>query len=188
MKLVLASASPRRIALLRQIGVEPSVVLSPDIDETPKVKESPRALALRLAGEKARVFAAEDRIVLAADTVVAVGRRILPKTETESEAQTCLGLMSGRTHRVLTGVAICVGAEPARARLGDAKVRFARLSKADFDSYIASGEWRGKAGGYAIQGRAERFALSIAGSYSAIVGLPLYETAHLLRAAGFVLP
>jgi septum formation protein len=181
-RLVLASASPRRLALLAQIGVTPDEVLAADIDETPLKKEAPRALALRLAQAKAQAVNAPDARVLAADTVVAVGRRVLPKAETEAEARACLALLSGRTHRVYTAVALRAK-QATRARLAEARVAFKRLSAGEIDAYIASGEWRGKAGGYAIQGIAGKFVISIVGSYSAIVGLPLYETAHLLEIA-----
>ncbi|MGE3303863.1 MAG: nucleoside triphosphate pyrophosphatase [Hyphomonadaceae bacterium] len=187
--LVLASASPRRVALLRQIGLAPTETLPADIDETPHAGETPRALALRLARAKAEAVAAlrADHVVLAADTVVACGRRVLPKAETEAEARRCLGLLSGRSHRVITAVAVAQGGG-VRVRAGEARVRFRRLLDADIEAYVAGGEWRGKAGGYAVQGCAGAFVLSIAGSYSAIVGLPLYETAHMLRAAGIAAP
>jgi septum formation protein len=181
-RLVLASASPRRLALLAQIGVTPDAVIAADIDETPLPKEAPRLLALRLARQKAEAVDALGALVLGADTVVAVGRRLLPKTETEAEARACLALLSGRGHRVLTGVALKSDAG-VRTRLGEARVGFKVLSAAEINAYIASDEWRGKAGGYAIQGRAGRFITSIVGSYSAIVGLPLFETANLLESA-----
>ena len=182
--LVLASASPRRLDLLRQIGFEPDRVISPDVDETPLRQETPRALALRLAVSKAEAARTGDAVILAADTVVACGRRILPKAEDEAQARACLALLSGRTHQVITAVAAASPGAPARVRVVLTRVRFARLTPADIDAYIVSDEWRGKAGGYAIQGRAGRFAIDLNGSYSAVVGLPLYETAHLLRAAG----
>jgi septum formation protein len=181
-RLVLASASPRRLALLAQIGVTPDAVIAANIDETPRAKEPPRALALRLAREKAEAVDAPGALVLGADTVVAVGRRLLPKTETEAEARASLALLSGRGHRVLTGVALKTP-QGMRTRLGEARVSFKVLSAAEIEAYVASEEWRGKAGGYAIQGRAARFIVSIVGSYSAIVGLPLYETANLLEGA-----
>ena len=189
-RLVLASASPRRLALLAQIGVTPDEVIAPDIDETPAKKETPRAHALRLALAKAEAVKAEDALVLAADTVVAVGRRILPKAETEAQARACLELLSGRTHRVYTAIALRVpksgqeaGGAKVRTRLVETRVAFKVLSKAEVDAYIVSGEWRGKAGGYAAQGLASRYIISIVGSYSAVVGLPLFETANLLEAA-----
>ena len=184
MKLVLASASPRRSDLLRQIGLTPDEILTPDIDETPLTGETPRQLALRLAVAKAGAVAAEDAYVLAADTVVAVGRRLLPKAETEDEARACLALLSGRAHRVLTGV--CARAPDGRtaSRLSESRVHFKRLTRAEVDAYLASGEWRGKAGGYAIQGRAGALVIALQGSYSGVVGLPLYETAMLLDGLG----
>ena len=181
--LVLASESPRRRDLLAQIGIAPARIAPAAVDETPLPGELPRALALRLAEAKARALAAPDCVVLGADTVVGVGRRILPKAETEHEARACLAVLSGRAHRVFTGVAVAHG-EKLRVRLGEARVTFKRLTALEIDAYIESGEWRGKAGGYAIQGRAARFARAISGSYSAIVGLPLYETAALLADAG----
>jgi septum formation protein len=181
-RLVLASASPRRLALLAQIGVTPDEVLAADIDEAPLKKEAPRALALRLARAKAQAVNAPDARVLAADTVVAVGRRVLPKAETEAEARACLALLAGRTPRVYSAVALR-SKRATRARLAEARVACTRLSAGEIDAYIASGEWRGKAGGYAIQGIAGKFVISSVGSYSAIVGLPLYETAHLLEIA-----
>ncbi len=182
-RLVLASASPRRLTLLAQIGLEPDEVIAADIDETPLKGETPRLLALRLATAKAESVHAEDAIVIGADTVVAVGRRVLPKAESEDEARACLALLSGRTHRVYTGVAVRAPGGPTRTRLAETRVSFKRLSAAEIDAYIASGEWHGKAGGYAVQGHAARFISSIIGSYSAVVGLPLYETANLLEGA-----
>jgi septum formation protein len=179
-RLVLASASPRRLALLAQIGITPDDVIAADIDETPLKKETPRALTLRLARAKAEAVKAEDARVLAADTVVAVGRRVLPKAETEVEARKCLALLSGRGHRVYTGVVLKTPAG-VRARLVETRVTFKVLSPAEVDAYIASGEWKGKAGGYAAQGLAGRYITNIVGSYSNVVGLPLYETANLLE-------
>ena len=192
-KLVLASASPRRLALLQQIGIEPDALIPADIDETPKKGELPRVLASRLAAAKAaaaaRVVAAhsdsKEAYTLAADTVVAVGRRILPKCERTDEATACLALLSGRAHRVYTGVTLITPKGSARHRLVETRVRFKRLSSAETDAYIASGEWRGKAGGYAIQGLAGAFAVKIIGSYSNIVGLPLNETMSLLVGEGY---
>lgn len=181
-RLVLASASPRRLALLAQIGVKPDDVVSTDIDETPLKGETPRLLAVRLARAKAEAARADAALVLAADTVVAVGRRILPKAETEAEARECLALLSGRSHRVYTGVALRRG-EKLSERLVETRVAFKRLSAVEIDAYIASDEWRGKAGGYAVQGMAARYIISIIGSYSSVVGLPLYETALLLEGA-----
>lgn len=182
-RLVLASASPRRLALLAQIGVTPDEVIAADIDETPLKSETPRLYALRLAREKAQAVKADGARVLAADTVVAVGRRILPKAETEAEARACLALLSGRTHRVYTAVALKAADGQMRTRLAEARVSFKRLSAPEIEAYIASDEWRGKAGGYAIQGLAARYVTNIVGSYTAIVGLPLYETANLLEGA-----
>jgi septum formation protein len=178
-KLVLASASPRRQALLAQIGITPDAVIAANVNETPLEGETPRRHALRLARAKAECVEAGDAVVLAADTVVAVGRRILPKAETEAEARLCLELLSGRAHRVYTGVAL-KSAGAVRTRLVETRVTFKRLSHEEVESYIASGEWRGKAGGYAAQGSAGRFIINISGSYSSIVGLPLYETASLI--------
>ena len=180
-RLILASASPRRLALLAQIGVTPDEVVAADIDETPLKKETPRAMALRLARAKAEAVKADGR-VLAADTVVAVGRRVLPKAETEIEARECLALLSGRGHRVYTGVALKTS-KGVRERLVETRVTFKVLSPAEIDAYITSGEWKGKAGGYAAQGLAGRYITNIVGSYSNIVGLPLYETANLLEGA-----
>jgi septum formation protein len=181
-RLILASVSPRRLALLAQIGVTPDEVIAADVDETPLKKETPRVLALRLARAKAEAVKADGR-VLAADTVVAVGRRVLPKAETEAEARACLALLSGRGHRVYTGVALKTSTG-VRARLVETRVTFKVLSPAEIDAYIASGEWKGKAGGYAAQGLAGRYITNIVGSYSNIIGLPLYETANLLEGAG----
>jgi septum formation protein len=192
-KLVLASASPRRLALLQQIGIEPDELIPADIDETPKRSELPRTLAARLAREKARVAATiahkrEDLLqshVIAADTVVSVGRRILPKCELMDEATDCLRLLSGRAHRVHTGVTLITPRGSERHRLVETRVRFKRLSGDEMEAYLASGEWRGKAGGYAIQGLAGSFAVKIVGSYSNIVGLPLHETMSLLTGEGY---
>jgi septum formation protein len=189
-RLVLASASPRRLALLRQVGLEPDHVEPAELDETPHPKETPRELAKRLAAAKAQGVARlhPTAFVLAADTVVSVGRRVLPKVETDAEARACLELLSGRAHRVLT--AVCVSAPDGRqaARLVESRVRFKRLPEAEIAAYLASGEGRGKAGGYAIQGRAGAFVTELQGSYSAVVGLPLYETMNLLQGLGYVSP
>ncbi|WP_420411572.1 Maf-like protein [Roseibium sp.] len=192
-QLILASASPRRLALLQQVGLEPDHLLPADVDETPKKHETPRALALRLARAKAEavrktVDASEemrDGVVLAADTVVGVGRRILPKAEVTDQALMCLSMLSGRGHRVFTGVAIAEPNGKLRTKLVETRVRFKRLSRQDMDDYIASGEWRGKAGGYAIQGLAGSFVVKLVGSYPAVVGLPLAETVNLLQSAGY---
>jgi septum formation protein len=187
-RLCLASASPRRAALLAQIGFADLEILPTDIDETPRPRETPSALASRLAYEKAlsaRDMAQPDaeRIILAADTVVAVGRRILPKAETHSEAVSCLKILSGRSHRVYTGVCILDERE-TRSRLVETRIRFKRLGEDDITMYLQSGEWQGKAGGYAIQGLAGCFASQLTGSYSNVVGLPLYETMNLLKGQG----
>ena len=189
MRLVLASASPRRFELLARIGVTPDAVLPADLDETPLDGELPGPHACRLAAEKGTALrAAEpDALILAADTVVAVGRRILPKAETEAEARECLALLSGRRHRVHSAVTLTSRDGAARHRLSTTLVTFKRLSTAEIDHYVASGEWRGKAGGYAIQGRAEALIRQIAGSYSGVMGLPLFETRALLEAAGYPL-
>ena len=189
MRLILASASPRRLELLARLGIVPDSVRAAEIDETPARGELPPAHACRMAAEKAAAVAAlePDALVLAADTVVAAGRRILPKTETEAEARQALGLLSGRRHRVHSAVALAApGAEP-RLRMSTTMVAFKRLSDEEMAAYLASDEWRGKAGGYAIQGRAEALIRSISGSHSGVVGLPLYETRALLRAAGYPL-
>jgi septum formation protein len=182
---VLASASPRRLDLLRQVGVEPDRIEPSDIDETPRAKETPRQLALRLARGKAEALAAPGAFVLAADTVVCVGRRILPKALGADEARACLELLSGRSHRVMTGVAVRAPDGRLSARLVETAVDFKRLEASEIDAYLDSGEWRGKAGGYAIQGRAEAFVMRLGGSFSGVVGLPLYETLCLLKGLGW---
>jgi septum formation protein len=183
---VLASASPRRLELLRQIGIVPAAVLPAAIDETPRRHELPAPHALRLAREKAEAVLprAEGRFVLAADTVVAVGRRILPKAETDAVVADCLELLSGRRHHVLTG--LCVIAPDGRVvtRLVDTDVIFKRLTPGEVADYLASREGLGKAGGYAIQGRAAMLIRWLGGSYSGVVGLPLHETAQILRGLG----
>lgn len=187
-RFVLASASPRRLQLLQQIGLEPDEICQPHVDETPEPVELPRALCLRLAEAKARTVAkAPDSFVLAADTVVACGRRILPKPEAEGAARACLQLLSGRAHRVYTGLCLQTPDGHLHTREVQTRVSFMRLSDEDIAAYLASGEWRGKAGGYAIQGLAARFIRNLNGSYSNVVGLPLYETANLLRGNGFTL-
>lgn len=185
--LILASASPRRLDLLRSVGIEPDGVEPADIDEAPLRDETPRRLADRLARGKAGVVAARrpDAVVLAADTVVAVGRRLLEKPADEAEARRFLELMSGRAHKVLTGVCVIAPGGRTAARVAEARVRFKRLSEAEIAAYVASGEWRGKAGGYGVQGRAGAFVLDMVGSYTAIVGLPLYETVTLLEGVGW---
>jgi septum formation protein len=189
--LVLASSSPRRLALLRQIGIEPDRVLAPEVDETPLPKELPRAHALRLALAKAQAAQAllgTPAFVLAADTVVACGRRILPKAETAAVAAWCLNLLSGRRHRVHGGVCVIPPDGRPRCREVTTMVRVKRLSAAETGRYLASGEWRGKAGGYAIQGMAAGFIPAISGSYPNVVGLPLYETVMLLEGLGWRRP
>ena len=187
MRLILASASPRRLALLAQIGVVPDAVMPADIDETPRKGELPIPHARRLAAAKAAAIAEPGALILAADTVVAAGRRILPKAETEAEARAALALLSGRRHRVHSAVTLIDGEGRARHRLATAIVAFKPLSEDELAAYLASGEWRGKAGGYAIQGRAEALIRRLSGSWSNVVGLPLYETRALLRAAGYPL-
>ncbi|MCA0246961.1 MAG: Maf family protein [Proteobacteria bacterium] len=183
--LVLASASPRRLDLLRQVGREPAEIDPADIDESPLARELPRAYALRMATAKLAAVAPRHRhaVVLAADSVVVCGRRILPKAETVEEARTCLDLLSGRRHRVLGGLAVASPDGRVRSRLVETVVRFKRLEAAEIDAYLDSGEWQGKAGGYAIQGRAASFVAFLSGSYSNVVGLPLFETVQLLKAA-----
>jgi len=187
MKLVLASASPRRLDLLARIGVVPDAVIPADVDESVPRGELPREHALRLAREKAAVVASNepDALVLAADTVVAVGRRILPKVEDEATLPVCMKLLSGRRHRVLTGVALAVPRGGIRDRLGETMIAMKRLSDDEIAHYTAHGEWRGKAGGYALQGYGEVYVRHIAGSYSNVVGLPLAETRVLLKSAGY---
>ncbi len=188
-RLILASASPRRLALLGQIGVVPDAVRSADLDETPRKNELPREHARRLAREKAEAIAALEpgALVLAADTVVACGRRILPKAETETQARQCLALLSGRAHRVTTAVALVHADGRFAERVSESRVVFKRLAAGEIDAYLACGEWRGKAGGYAIQGRAATFVRLLTGSHSGVVGLPLFETGALLAGASFAL-
>ncbi|MEL1249754.1 Maf family protein [Aurantiacibacter gilvus] len=183
--LLLASASPRRRELLARLGVEPAGVAPADIDETPRKAELPRDYALRMSREKAAAVDGGEHYVLAGDTVVAAGRRILPKAEDEATARKCLELLSGRRHRVLSAIALKAPDGSIRERLSETQIKFKRLSQDEIDAYVASGEWHGKAGGYAIQGMAEALIPWIQGSHSAVVGLPLYETRALLKAAGF---
>lgn len=184
--LVLASSSPRRRELLAQIGVVPGRIASPDIDETALKGELPRAYALRMAREKALAVAPEaDVPLLAGDTVVAAGRRILPRAADAAEVRLCLDLLSGRRHRVLSAVALRVGDGPVRVRLSETILTFKRLHPDEIAAYAASGEGEGKAGGYAIQSLAAAFVRDLSGSYSGVVGLPLYETAALLTGAGW---
>jgi septum formation protein len=185
--LILASASPRRLELLAQIGLSPSLIDPADIDETPRPGETARLLALRLARAKASAVAERHAgaFVLAADTVVALGRRLLGKPDDEPDARRMLALLSGRAHRVLTAVAVAGPKGRSAARLSETRVRFKRLTAAEIDGYVASGEWTGKAGGYGVQGRAGAFVIALNGSYTGVVGLPLYETRALLIGLGF---
>ena len=185
-KLVLASSSPRRVELLAQIGIVPDQIDPADIDETPLKAELPARLAQRLATSKAAVVAERhpDGVVLAADTVVAVGRRLLEKPADENEARLFLKLLSGRNHRVFTGIAVVSNGRTSW-RVVDTRVTFKTLSDSEIDAYVASGEWRGKAGGYGIQGRAAAFIQRIVGSHPAVMGLPLYEASNLLYGAGW---
>lgn len=185
--IVLASASPRRLALLRQIGVEPGRVLSPQIEETPLISETPRQLALRLARAKAVVGSelAPGAFVVAADTVVALGRRIFGKPADEAEARRMLDKLSGRAHRVLTGVAVCAPDGRIAARLSESRLHWKRLTAQEVDAFIDGGEWKDVAGAYRIQGQAAAFTMALQGSYSGVVGLPLYETLALLQGLGY---
>jgi len=185
--LILASASPRRRELLTRLGIEPSSVAPADINETPHARELPHDYAKRMALEKAQATASGDAYILAGDTVVAVGRRILPKTEMREEALACLKLMSGRRHRVLSSIALRHPDGTIRERLSETVVRFKTLSQEEITAYLDGGEWKGKAGGYAIQGAAEGLIQWIQGSHSGVMGLPLYETRALLKAAGFTI-
>lgn len=192
-KFVLASGSPRRLSLLNQAGIEPDALRPADVDETPKRGELPRACANRLARAKAdaalKSVQLDDELrgafILAADTVVAVGRRILPKAELLDDAHQCLRLLSGRNHHVYTGVCLVTPKGVFRQRLVETRVRLKRLSNDDIEAYLAAGEWQGKAGGYAVQGLASAFIVKISGSYSNIVGLPLYETVSMLAGEGY---
>ena len=192
-RLVLASASPRRLALLQQAGIEPDALLPADVDETPRKSETPRELARRLARDKLAAAGdvarrrddMRDAFLISADTVVAVGRRVLPKAEVSDEAADCLRLLSGRQHRVYTAICLLSPKDARRERVVESRVRFKRLGSREIEAYIASDEWRGKAGGYAIQGLAGAFVVKLVGSYSAVVGLPLYETLNLLDGEGF---
>jgi septum formation protein len=184
--LTLASASPRRRELLARLGIAPDAIVPADIDETPLAGELPRGYALRMGREKALAVAASG-FVLAGDTVVAVGRRILPKTETEAEARACLELISGRRHQVLSSVVLRAPDGSLRERLDETVVCFKRLSEQEIAAYLAGGEWQGKAGGYAIQGAAEGLVAWIRGSHSGVMGLPLYHARALLKSAGFAI-
>jgi septum formation protein len=189
MRLILASASPRRLDLLARIGVTPDALLPADVDESVPRGELPRVHALRLAREKAQAVAANEpeALVLGADTVVAVGRRILPKVEDEETLRACMRLLSGRRHRVMTGVVLAIPGGGVRERLVETMIAMKRLSDEEIDHYASHGEWRGKAGGYALQGYGEVYVRHIAGSYSNVVGLPLAETRVLLKSAGYPL-
>jgi len=192
-QLVLASGSPRRLQLLQQAGIEPDHLSPVDADETPLRGEAPRSLAKRLARLKAelalknveRTEALSGGFILAADTVVALGRRILPKAEMLDQASMCLRLLSGRSHRVYTGVVLVTPKGAFRNRVVETRVRFKRLSRDDMDAYLACGEWRGKAGGYAIQGLAGTFVVKLVGSYTNVIGLPLNETVAMLAGEGY---
>jgi septum formation protein len=193
--LILASASPRRRQLLEQIGIVADAVIACDIDETPLKTERPLAHARRLARDKAeagRRLAADQGLpmnafILSADTVVGVGTRILPKAEDAATARRCLDLLSGRAHRVYTGVALVLPSGQIREKLCETRLRFKRLSRPEIEAYIASREWQGKAGGYAVQGRAAAFVTEIVGSYPNVVGLPLYDVATMLAGEGYPL-
>ena len=189
-KLVLASASPRRLALLQQIGITPDRIVAPDIDETVGANEPPSSYAARVAREKAHAASdlggeGEQAFILAADTVVCVGRRIIPKPENRAEAEQALGLLSGRGHRVMTAVALRTPDGHMRERLVETRLAFKRLSQDEHRAYLDSGEWRGKAGGYAIQGLAAIIVTRLVGSFTNVVGLPLAETAALLQGTGY---
>ncbi len=192
-KLILASGSPRRLELLAQIGIVPDTLAPVDAEETPLKSEAPRSLAKRLAKTKAEMAIAnmeragerKGAYILAADTVVAVGKRILPKAELLEEATGCLRLLSGRAHRVFTGITLITPSGVLRHKLVETRVRFKKLSEDELENYLASGEWRGKAGGYAIQGIAGCFVVKLIGSYTNVVGLPLFETLSLLDGEGF---
>ena len=191
-RLILASGSPRRLALMQQAGLKPDLLLPTEIDEIPERREAPRKLAVRLARAKATVAlrtVRDDRedpaYILAADTVVAVGRRILPKAESVDEAMACLRMLSGRAHRVFTALCLVTPKQAFRERLVETRVRFKRLSREEIEAYLASGEWRGKAGGYAVQGLAGAFVVKLVGSYTGVVGLPLQESVSLLVGEGY---
>jgi septum formation protein len=187
-RLVLASSSPRRRDLLTRIGAVPHRIAAPEVDESPRKDESPRSYVLRVAADKALAVPREaDEIVLAGDTTIAVGRRILGKPEDEADLRRMLALLSGRRHHCLSAVCVIGGDAKPRTRLCDTVVAFKRLSAAEIDWYVASGEGMGKAGGYAIQGKAETFVRFLSGSHSGVVGLPVFETRALLTSAGYAL-
>lgn len=185
--LILASASPRRRDLLAQIGIVPDSISAADLDETPKLSETPRQLAQRLAVDKARAVAGahDDAFVLAADTVVCVGRRVLDKALNDDDVRACLELMSGRGHRVYTGIAVVAPGGRLSSRVVETRLTFKTLSAIDIADYLACGEGVGKAGGYALQGRAGAFVTNLVGSYTSVIGLPVYETRCLLEGAGW---
>jgi len=189
--LILASASPRRRELIARLGIVPAAIRAADIDETPRLRENPREYARRMAREKAQaaraLAPADPGHILSGDTVVACGQRILPKAEDEATARRCLALLSGRRHKVLSAVALLAPDGTLREKLSETVVRFKPLSQAEIEAYLAGGEWHGKAGGYAIQGQAEALIAWIGGSHSGVMGLPLFETRALLRAAGFAI-
>jgi septum formation protein len=185
---VLASSSPRRLALLAQIGITPSAIMPPDIDESPMRAELPRLYAQRMARAKAAAVPMPGQFVLAADTVVAVGRRILPKAANETEARACIDLLSGRRHRVLTAVVLTAPDGRRAERLSESIVAFSRVTAAQKTAWLALGEWEGKAGGYAVNGAAAAFVRFLSGSFSGVVGLPLFETAQMLRGFGWRVP
>ncbi len=192
-KLILASGSPRRVELLQQAGLEPDHLMPMEIDETPGKSEHPRTLARRLSRQKAeaavKVLKGDpnwpNRYILSADTVVAIGRRLLDKAELANEASAALYMLSGRSHRVYTGLTLVTPNNRYRHKIVETRVRFKRLSRVEIEAYLASGEWRGKAGGYAIQGLAGAFVAKLVGSYSNVVGLPLMETVNMLVGEGF---
>ena len=186
--LVLASASPRRLVLLAQIGIVPARVMAADIDETPRRDEPPRELVRRLARAKVEFVASPGMCVLGADTVVALGRRVLPKAEDAATCRACLGKLSGRRHTVLTAIVLLAPDGRRTERVAESVVAFSRLTPEQIEAYVAGGEWQGKAGGYAIQGAAASFVRFLSGSYSNVVGLPLFETAQLLRGIGWAVP
>lgn len=194
-KLILASGSPRRVELLSQIGVKPDHLMPMDLDETPGRAEHPKSLAKRLSIEKAKAALQKSNenpglkgsFILAADTVVSVGRRILPKAELVEEANHCLHILSGRNHRVYTGVCMVTPKGAIRQKTVETRLRFKRIPRAEIDNYINSGEWRGKAGAYAIQGIAGSFVVKLVGSYSNVVGLPLHEAYNLLSGEGYMI-
>lgn len=186
--LILASASPRRLSLLEQIGIVPDHIIPADIDETPHPKELPHDLVVRLSKEKARAIAARHKgsVVLAADTTVAVGRRILEKAGSEDEERRFLSLLSGRRHRVISGITVIAPDGKEQTRAVETIISFKRLTRQELENYIAGGEWKGKAGGYGIQGHAESFVKFMRGSYSNVVGLPLYDTMRMLEGSGYI--